>query len=99
MTSQERTMTSRKNPRKRTDKAGKRFAMFVMPLDEEGLVVESRCGWLKLEPEIEFVPSPDDAMKFVARESGHGSFADWKAFFEEEHPDWKISQRPKWFDD
>jgi hypothetical protein len=70
-----------------------------MPLDEEGLVIESECGWLKFSPEIEFVLSPNDAMRFTAKESGHGSFDDWKAFFEEEHPDWKISPRPKWFDD
>ena len=88
----------KRQTRKRSD-VGRKFAIFVMPLDEEGLVIESECGWLKFSPEIEFVLSPNDAMRFTAKESGHGSFDDWKAFFEEEHPDWKISPRPKWFDD
>jgi len=76
-------MASTEKARKGTSEVGKRFAIFVMPLDENGIVNEAKCGWLKLKPEIDFVLSPDEAMKFVAKQHGHGSFEDWKAFFEE----------------
>lgn len=65
--------------------------LFVKPVDEDGFTIESSCGWLKLSPETELVFSMQDAMVFTEREEGHGSYSDWKQFFEEEHEDWRIN--------
>lgn len=72
--------------------------MFIVPLDEEGFEDDSKCGWLCLKPEPHLVFSLNEAMRFIEKESGHGSFEDWKKFFEDEHPEWHIRPTPHYFD-
>lgn len=64
--------------------------LFVKPIDEEGLVRERDCGWLKTDPKIGITLTTKEAMIFTEKAEGHGSYSDWKKFFEQDHPDWKI---------
>jgi len=77
---------------------GRKFIMFVKPIDEKGLVLEQKCGWLKTTPKESLVFSLKEATEFVEKEPGHGSFEDWKKFFEEDHPNWIIVSPPKYLD-
>lgn len=77
--------------RKTKSNIGRKFILFVKPVDKDGFTDESRCGWISTEPEINLVFSLKKAMVFTEQSEGHGSPSDWKKFFEEEHPDWRIN--------
>ncbi len=77
--------------KKSKSNVGRQFALFVKPVDSDGFIIESDCGWLKLSPETELVFSLKEAMVFTEKEEGHGSYSDWKQLFEEDHPNWRIN--------
>lgn len=72
----------------------KKFVLYVKKYDENGFLEEDQCGWIGFvendsKPVLKF--SYKEAKVFDEKESGHGSFEDWKNFFEEEYPLWKIN--------
>lgn len=91
-------MSNKKPKIKKNKNLGKKFIMFVKPIDKNGNVIEYECGWLQTNPETKLVFSMKEASIFVEKEEGHGSFSDWKKFFEEEYPNWKINSTPKYLD-
>ena len=78
---------------KRKSKKNRKFKMFVKQYDEDGAIVFHRCGWINANPELMLVDNFSDAQTFEDKEPGHGSFEDWKDFFNEEHPNWEIIVR------
>lgn len=69
----------------------KKFKIFVKVLNDEGYFDESKFGWLKLDPKTEILPvQMNEAHTFIEKEDGHGSFDDWKRYFEYEHEDWVV---------
>lgn len=78
-------------------KQNRKFKIFVKILNEEGFFDETKFGWLKLNPKIQLLPfQMSEAHEFEEKEDGHGSFEDWKKFFEEDHEDWLLI--PKYID-
>lgn len=83
---------SKKNQQHQKNKnIGRRFIIFVKPVDKDGFTIESKCGWISTKNEVDLVFSMKDAMVFTEKEEGHGSYNDWKKFFEEEYKDWRIN--------
>lgn len=82
-------------PRKPKNKnLNRKFKIFVKVLDEDGFYDESKFGWLKLNPKTEILPYQlSQAHEFTEKEHGHGSFEDWKEFFEDEHKDWIVTAK------
>lgn len=75
----------------------KRFRIFVRPVDEFGFPDEDRFGWVSFyKNKIELMLTWDNAIIFEEKENGHGSFEDWKKFFEDEYPDWRIENGPSY---
>lgn len=83
-----------RSSRKSRSNEHKKFVLYVKKYDENGFLEEDQCGWIGFnnddnKPVLKF--SYKEAKVFEEKESGHGSYEDWKNFFEEEHPLWKIN--------
>jgi len=81
---------------KTSSNIGRKFLIFVKPIDEKGLVDERNCGWLGKDLKPTF--RAKDALQFTEKEHGHGSFEDWIELIGEDHPDWEFSPNPTYVD-
>ena len=85
---------ARKKERKQS--CNRKFVMYVKVYDEFGFLIEDQCGWIGFnkdsnKPVLKF--GYKGAKVFEEKEHGHGTYEDWKVFFEEEYPNWKVTNR------
>jgi len=77
---------------------GKKFRIYVKPVDDYGYPDETRFGWVSSNSKNEIVlrTFSSNAIVFTEKEDGHGSFEDWKNLLLEDHPDWRILNGPSY---